>query len=516
MTDWNNSLYTFGYCLTKDPRRVAGQIPELRLWTLETLGAYSLFVHPAQKYYSFAADGAFWLLVGHAYNPFTMERDETEILRHLSGLAFGSEEYRDYFDQLTGVFFCAVLRPDSVTATCDCAGMLGANYALIDGQPCFSAYSQMIADIYGLKEDPYVTKLKKSRLFHWYGWYLPGDLTPYAEVKRIVPNTEVTVGKTCKVFRFYPRKKYQEFSAAEYEKRVQEIGTILHNNLKLTAEKWERPAISLTGGTDSKTTLACAADLQDRFRYFSYVSLPREQTDAFAARDICKALGLQHTIYQVDLNPDSYPDYSEVSKLLERHYSYLGKANQNDICKRISLKQQIDFDVEVKSWVSEVGRASRYEKYRKTSFPAKIRPRMLTSMYKIFAFDRGNVLRTDKKNREYLEKTGLAEAITRTGYPWTEFFVWEIVFGGWGGLALTGEHMLTNEITVPYNNRVLLDLMLRMPLEKRMHDHLHKDIMNCMDPRIEALGIHVVNGNETKKRALAERLYFDINNLLPW
>ena len=249
---------------------------------------------------------------------------------------------------------------------------------------------------------------------------------------------------------------------------------------------------------------------------FSYVSLPREQTDAFAARDICKALGLRHTIYQVDPDPASYPDFEEVSALLERHYSYLGKANENDVCKRISLKEQIDFDVEVKSWVSEVGRASRYEKYRKRSFPQKIRPRMLTSMYKLFALDRGNALRTDQKNQEYLTKTGLAEAIEQTQYSWTEFFVWEVVFGGWGGLALTGEHMLTNEITVPYNNRALLDLMLRTPLEKRMHDHLHKDVMNAMDPRIEQMGIHVVNGNETKQRAIAERLYFDVNNILLW
>ena len=516
MTDWKKSLYTFGYLLTAEPKRACLRVPELLEWQQQEIGSYTLFVHPSQKYYFYAAEETSYLLIGHAYNPISMEKDEMEILRRLSGLEQGSEAYRDYFDQLTGVFFFAVIRQDSVIATCDCAGMLGANYACIDGKPCFSAYSQLIADVYGLKEDPYVTKLKKSKLFHWYGWYLPGDLTPYAEVKRIVPNTEVTVGTASSVYRFYPRKPYSEIPESDYAEKVLEIGSILHNNLQLIAEKWDRPAISLTGGTDSKTTLACANGIQDRFDYFSYVSLPREQTDASAARDICKALALRHTVYQVDPDPAAYPDFGEVFALLERHYAYLGKANENDVCKRICLKEQIDFDVEVKSWVSEVGRASRYEKYRKTSFPQKIRPRMLTSMYKIFALDRGNALRTDKKNQEYLEKTGLAGAIGKTGYPWPEFFVWEIVFGGWGGLALTGEHMLTNEITVPYNNRVLLDLMLRMPLEKRMHDHLHKDVMQEMDPRIEQLGIHVVNGNETKQRALVERLYFDVNNILPW
>lgn len=137
-------------------------------------------------------------------------------------------------------------------------------------------------------------------------------------------------------------------------------------------------------------------------------------------------------------------------------------------------------------------------------------------MYKLFVFNRGVALKTDERFEEYLEKTKLQRSIDETGYPWSEFFVWEIVFGGWGSLALTGEHMLTNEITVPYNNRALLDLMLRTPLSKRIDDQLHKDIMHLMDDRIEKLGVHVVNGNETKQRELIERVYYRLNNILPF
>ncbi|MBO4562919.1 MAG: hypothetical protein J5772_04825 [Clostridia bacterium] len=516
MADWKNSLYTYGYLLTNDGQKALQRIPELSGWKQYRTRGYQLFVFPAQKAFIVETDVRSFLLVGHAYQPFSMTSDETSILEHLASLEFGSTEYYDYLDRVSGVFFFAVIDDESVTATCDCAGMLGANYAVIDGKKCFSAYSQLIADIYDLKEDPYVTKLKRSRLFHWYGWYLPGDLTPYEDVKRIIPNTEVRIGNTAAIKRIYPREEYSEARGKAYEERLGEICSVMNNSLKLTADKWADPAISLTGGTDSKTTLACAKGLQDRFSYFSYVSLPREETDALAARKICTALGLKHKIYNIDTNPADHPDFREVSALLERHYAFLGKANTNDICKRIDLKKEFEYDVEVKSWVAEVARASRYKKYGKKSFPKKIRPRYLTSMYKIFALNRGDALRTDKKFKEYLEKTGLRSAIENTGYPWTEFFVWEIVFGGWGGLALTGEHMLTNEITVPYNNRALLDLMLRTPLEKRIDDQLQKDIMNHMDERIEKLGIHVVNGNETKRRDLLERIYYNINNLLPW
>lgn len=516
MTDWSKSLYTFGYLLTNEGQYAVRRLPELKSWRSQSIHDYTLFVHPEQKCYYYESQDCVFLLVGHAYDPFAMTADEPSILKRLSSFEYGSEAYRDCFDQLTGVFFYAVIEKDSVAAACDCAGMLGANYAVIGGARVFSAYSQMIADIYDLKEDPYVVKLKKSRLFHWYGWYLPGDLTPYPEVKRIIPNTEVRIDETVSVNRFYPRKPYKELSGSDYDEQVNKIGKLLNNNMRLIADKWNAPAVSLTGGTDSKTTLACANGVQDRFEYFSYVSLPREETDALAAQEICKALSLKHKIFYVDTETSCYPDYAEVSALIKRHYSYLGDANENDICKRIVLKEQFDYDVEVKSWVSEVARASRYKRYGKKSFPRKIRPRMLTSMYKLFVFNRGDALKTDERFEEYLEKTKLQRSIDETGYPWSEFFVWEIVFGGWGSLALTGEHMLTNEITVPYNNRALLDMMLRTPLSKRIDDQLHKDIMHLMDDRIEKLGVHVVNGNETKQRELIERVYYRLNNILPF
>lgn len=516
MTNWNKSLYTFGYLLTNDGERALQRLPALSTWNRCNIRDYALFVHPEQKFYCHQTQDRVYLLVGHAYDPFSMMTEEQGILERLAALEFGSDAYRDCFDQLTGVFFYAVIEDDAVTAACDCAGMLGANYAIVQARKCFSAYSQMIADIYDLEEDPYVAKMKKSSFFHWYGWYLPGDLTPYIEVKRIIPNTEVRLEAGATIHRFYPRKPYTVASGEDYHAQVKQICEILNNNLRLIADKWSNPAISLTGGTDSKTTLACARGVQERFSYFSYISLPREETDAIAAQNICRALHLNHKIYRVDTDPAHFADYKEVSDLLERHYAFMGKANANDICKRIVLKEQFDYDVEVKSWVSEVGRATRYERYGRKSFPKRIRPRMLTSMYKIFAINRGDAVRTDSRFKDYLENTGFAQAIAETGYPWAEFFVWEIVFGGWGGLTLTGEHMLTNEITVPYNNRVLLDLMLRTPLEKRMHDHLHKDMMHLMDERIEQLGIHVVNGNETKLRAKMEHAYYDLNNLIPF
>lgn len=512
---WKDKLYVSGYLLTSNRQVIKQNIGlDWNKWQCKDFGTYVLFTHPEQKVFSFKKDNRWYVIVGHAYNPFTMEMDENDILEHIAGV-YMTKTYQDYFDQLTGLFFYVVIDGNRLVLNTDCAGMLPAYYAKINDEIYCSAYAQLIADLCSLQEDEYVTHLKKSRLFHLYGWFLPGDLSPYKEVKRIVANTEIRYNGEFSCHRFYPRKDYYFVKDSEYPELIKNISEILHNNIMLISQKWRNPAISLTGGMDSQTTLACAGDMQGKFEYFSYISLPREATDANAAHNICDSKGLKHTIYSIDTDKTHYSDFEEVDALVERHYSYLGKGNPNDICKRISLSKQLSYDIEVKSWVSEVARASRYKIYGKTEMP-KMTARRLTSMYKVFTINRGDAIKTDNRFRDYLTFTGLQKAIEQYHYPWTEFFVWEIVFGCWGGLALTGEHKLTNDITIPYNNRTLLDLMLKTPLEKRISDQVNKDIIRYMDNELYALNVHVVNGNETKKREIGEKLYFEIHSRIPW
>lgn len=517
MSNWEDQLYTHGFLLTDDKEILSKNIGiKWESWTVNKLGKYEMYSHPNQKVNWLKKNNTFIVLVGHAYNPFSNEYSETDILKKLSD-SYGTDSYCDYFDELTGLFFYAVIENDIITANTDCAGLLGAYYAKINGNVYFSAYSQMIADLFGLDEDPYVTKIKKSKLFHLYGWFLPGDMSPYKEVRRIIPNTEIKYEDEFICHRFYPRKNYSiNGSDEEYRRNLENICGILHNSMSLITKKWERPAISLTGGMDSQTTLACAKDLQKKFGYFSYVSLEREETDANAAHRICESKGLNHKIYLIETDKTKLSEFEEVNNLVRRHYSYLGYGNENDICKRICLKKYLDIDIEVKSWVSEVARASRYKMYGKKKLPKSLTPRLLTTMYKVFIFNRKDAIETDKMFQQYIDYTKLKDTLEKFNYPWSEFFVWEIVFGGWGSLALTGEHSLTNDITVPYNNRALLDMMLRTPLQYRIDDRLNKDIIEFMDKQLYDLEIHVVNGNETFAREMFEKIYFNIHSKLPW
>lgn len=484
-------------------------------WKKELVSDYVIFVHPEQSLSIYNDENRIFVLIGHAYNPFSNEINEDNILRRLSTIN-DQNSYRDYFDQITGIFAYFVIDNGVIIATSDCSGIYPIYYCSDNGNVLFSSYSQLIADILSLEETQYVKDLKRSKLFHYYGWYLPGNLSPYKSVKRVIPNTEIKYNGTFSCFRFYPRCEYQVISNSEYDNAIRNIAGILQNNLKLISKKWNNPAISLTGGVDSQTTLASAKNVQDEFSYYSYISLPREKTDALAAKKICNEKNLCHKIFEIECDKSKLHDFDIVDSIIERHYSYLGHGNDNDICKRICLANEFDYDIEVKSWVSEIYRASRYKMYGKTSFPDDVTPRMLTTMYKVFLFDRKNAKDTDAVFDDYLKETNLKKCLSRFKYPWTEFFVWEIVFGGWGSLALVGEHFLSNNITIPYNNRAILDFLIRMPLNKRISDELNFDLIKYMDRELYDLHIHVINGNDTKTRELAERIYYNIHSVIPF
>lgn len=86
----------------------------------------------------------------------------------------------------------------------------------------------------------------------------------------------------------------------------------------------------------------------------------------------------------------------------------------------------------------------------------------------------------------------------------------------WNGLVITGEHKYSFDITIPYNNRTIIDMLLRMPLDYRINDIAYKDVRTLMNPQIDETGIAVTNLKHTQNRARFERLYLETTTRLPF
>ena len=187
--------------------------------------------------------------------------------------------------------------------------------------------------------------------------------------------------------------------------------------------------------------------------------------------------------------------------------------SDSDLRKKITLMQTDVCDVEVKSWVSETVRAYAYKYFGKKKFPKSLKPRNYTSLYKIFVANRKLVWETDRHFAEYLKHTKLKENLFN--YDETDFFVWEMMHGGKCGLDI-GVMKSCFDITIPYNNRKLLDLLLRVPLKDRISDQLHLDMKKRMNQELYDMNIRVVNLNETNLRKKVIGAYYSLNSFLPF
>lgn len=117
-------------------------------------------------------------------------------------------------------------------------------YSSYKGHLYISSHTNLINDILGLQWDNYISKLVSYRFFNLLGNYLPGNLTQFKEVRRLVPNHFLTYNGYCfKIYRFYTPHRVD----LSFEQIRDLVSAIMYNNLQLITRKWKNPAVSLTG-----------------------------------------------------------------------------------------------------------------------------------------------------------------------------------------------------------------------------------------------------------------------------
>ena len=488
-------------------------------WKKSNIMNFSFYIHPRQELFYFKNNGEAFFLIGHTYNPYTYSFKEEEILNQwVNAAKIGENEELDYINSVTGLYLMGKITENTISVFLDCSGMMSGYYGILKRTVMISSHTALFREVFDLQQSEYVKELLSDRFYHLYGGFLPGDISPYDNVYRIVPNTIVnidTVNYKTDIKRFYPNRPINRIvSEEEYQKQIEKIADVFKKSMELISLKWKKPALSLTGGMDSKTTLSAANGMYDKFHCYSYISSEAEKIDANAANKICKAINVNHRIYQIETQTNNQNEYQIVREILQYNNDYIDENNANDVCKRMFFDETQDFDIEVKSWVSEIARANYYKKFGKKKMPKDISPRRCSSMYKIFLTNRSLLKKTDNVFRQYIEKTCLKQHLYNL--DWSDIFLWEIRYGSWGGLVITSEHKYSYDITIPYNNRKLLELMLSVDLVKRRKDILHNDLIKKMNIGIYDTGITIVNLNETKFREVCEKIYFNINTHLPF
>ena len=482
-------------------------------WKVEEHCGYYFMAHKLTGLHVYEdGKGDCYFIMGHAYDPFKMEIDEMKILSYIAE-AESMQEYIERINEITGVFVYGAVRNGTIQFLVDPSGMQSACYGVINGTFYLSSHAQLIGDLCNLKMDAFVKELIQ---YKWYGRvmgpYLPADLTPFSEVKRVVPNIRYVYSDKIRHKRFWPvENPVMATEQEDYERVISEAAEILRKNMLLIARKWERPWISLTGGIDSNTTFASANGIYDKFETFSYISAEKEIPDAEAAKKISEHFGVKHHEYHIPEDSGELNNFEEIRELLRHNNGYIAELYDNEARKKIFLREHTQCDVEVKSWVSETIRAYWYKHYGRKTMP-KLSPKLYRNLYKIFIFNRPLAHKVDRIFQRYIKEFEYEKI--PDNYPTADMHYNEVTWGSWGGLNIS-EMKYDFDITFIYNNRKFFDLMFRVPLEKRISDQHHLDMKRYLNPELADMNIRVVNLKETDFRAFALNVIFTINSILP-
>lgn len=507
-------LFIRGFLITDKRIKDTSTFPFYGNWKIKESSGYYFMAHNLTGMHLYVTEeGNTFFIMGHAYNPFTKEYEEEKILAHIAE-AYGTSEYMERVNDITGVFVYGSIVNGRLEYLVDPSGMQSACYGKLEENFYLSSHPQLIGDLCYLKMDDFVKELIQ---YKWYGRvmgpYLPGDLTSFSEVKRIVPSILYRYDGKVSHKRYWPLKDMKMATEEkEYRKIIQEGAEILKSNMELVSKKWNHPWISLTGGIDSNTTFAAGNGNYDKFETFSYISAEKEVPDAAAAKKIATHFGLKHHEYHIPSNNEELELFEEKRELFRHNNGYVAELYDNEARKKFYLRENTACDVEVKSWVSETIRAYWYKHYGRQSFP-KLSGKLFRNLYKIFIFNRRLAHKIDKFFDEYIKKYEYDKI--PDSYSPADMHYNEVTWGSWGGLNIT-EMKYCFDITFIYNNRRFLDLMFRVPLEKRISDQHHVDMKRYLNPELADMNIRIVNMKETDFRAFALNVIFTINSILPF
>lgn len=140
--------------------------------------------------------------------------------------------------------------------------------------------------------------------------------------------------------------------------------------------------------------------------------------------------------------------------------------------------------------------------------------RRVNAMNNIYLLAPGLMYKTDEIYREYLEKSQYNEHMFN--YDWSDIIDLEMRDSRWGADVLSCEHMFSHDVSVPYNNRHLGDLLLSPKFEDRLADRTHIDFTNLLCPAIGETDINIKDLAHNNKRMWMDKIYYFITSIRPF
>lgn len=444
----------------------------LNSWTHTFFGPYTLWVDPLLNY-ARVRDNTYGVgVLGLCINPFDGLATNSEIAEALyNALKRGRTAFYDYVDQLSGAFVIIYRENADVFVLQDTAATKPVYYhQTTAGETTVSSHTSVVQYLHDLAPDPRAQAVYESDIYRKDpSRYLPGMVTPFADLLPLTANNELDV-KRARSHRFFPRGPLEPrpFDDAI----VAEISAIMVRQAKIIGQMGRPLRLAATGGRDSRVSAATFSG-QPNLQYYSFhmPSINHLTDDVIIARKLANIEQIPLDIYELETYKN--PTFNPAFRAHSPRGIWPGAAH----CYLTEFSLDT---IHIRSTVSEIGRVFYSHRPAKTVSAA--------TLAKIYT-------RTDFKENPMV-LTAMQDFIDLTEFETSKFFnyslydmfYWEHRNSKWQNILCSEAEMAT-DVFIPFNNRSLLKLFMSIPFKHRQLASIHLALCDQLKPAFKAIEI---------------------------
>ncbi len=453
-------LFARGFTITR-----AGDAPHAD-WIRREIGDWTLAHDTRVPFHSARSGTARVAVLGFALDTASWVDGQVAVRVAAAALGVGENAFLDVIDGWSGRHLIVWSRgggqPHVMT---DATGMRTCFFTR-SGELMAASHAPLLARLAAAGRARY-TFLRHPRfprgIFHY-----PGRLTPWREVVFLTPNTALSLDGG-DVRRVWPRAQLGERAVDEAAGIVTELTS---GQMRFLVDTGRPVAVSLTGGLDSRTTLAASREVAGDLDFFTYCAPgnPANEDDLAVARTIADAAGITHRV--IELPADSAGEDERIMRALAentflQHLFVLAAAYRREFSQET---------IHVRSNIAEVARRGLDKHGRDLPFT---KPAHMARTWKGMRHDVESVAAFD----EWADAVSFWEV---EEIDLLELFHWEHRIQCWHGCLIL-ESDIAFDTHAPLNSRVILETLLSVPLKDRRRASVFSTIIGNQWPEVAGI-----------------------------
>ena len=312
------------------------------------------------------------------------------------------------------------------------------------------------------------------------------NFTPFKNIESIIPNYKLNFYDK-KMERYFPRKE-NIYTDMEEKEKFDLFERFWFKQLDHFFDKYNNFIFSLSGGGDSRFSLALLKNYLKNVDFFTYTTIDGEDRSSEAAKSLTidykivqqmlSDINLNHQyIYYVENRKELSPIEQKVlsKNTIGRHSSFL-IPYVREMFPKPNLKH-------IRGNLLEIGQARYYRNGYKDSniTESKI---MFDKRHKKGLGDQVKE-EVDEIFERFVKKTSYGKNIYN--YHILDLHYWELRMGRWHSEILN-THDIAFDTISPFNHRAMIDISLSFPYEKRRDEYLFQELINRNYPILNFYG----------------------------